>query len=128
MKRTARTRFVAGLMAATLAVGALPPQALADVVSTNAVVAAGARDSVAQAIARAEVRARLESYGVNPSDVQARVNALSDDEAMQLAQRLDSLPAGGDGIIGAIVLVFLVLLLTDIMGLTKVFPFTRPIR
>ena len=128
MKRTAKTRFIAGVLAATLVVGALPPQAYADVISTNAIAAVGARDSLAQALARAEVRARLESYGVNPSDVQARVDALSDDEAMQLAQRLDSLPAGGNGIIGAIVLVFLVLLLTDIMGLTKVFPFTRSIR
>jgi hypothetical protein len=40
---------------------------------------------------------------------------------------MDKAPAGG-GIIGAIVLVFLVLLLTDILGFTKVFPFTRSVR
>ena len=128
MKRTAKTRFIAGVLAAALAVGALPPQALADVVSTDAVVAAGARDRVALALARAEVLQRLKAYGVGRSEVQARVDALSDDEVAQLAQRLDSLPAGGDGIIGAIVFVFLLLLLTDIVGLTKVFPFTRSIR
>ncbi len=90
--------------------------------------AAGARDRVALALARDEVRARLEAYGVSNVQAQARVAALSDEEAVQLAERLDSLPAGGDGIVGARLLVFLVLLLTDIAGLTKVFPFTRSIR
>ena len=56
------------------------------------------------------------------------MDALSDEEVLQLAARLDSLPAGGDGFIGALVFVFLVLLITDIIGLTKVFPFTRPIK
>jgi hypothetical protein len=56
------------------------------------------------------------------------VDALSDDEVAELSARIDALPAGGDGIVGAIVLVFLVLLLTDIVGLTKIFPFTRSIK
>jgi hypothetical protein len=105
-----------------------PPQALAGLVETGAVTAAGARDRVALALSRAEVRARLEAYGVSRGGVQARVDALSDEEVVQLAERLDSFPAGGDGFIGAIVFVFLVLLITDILGFTKIFPFTRPIR
>jgi hypothetical protein len=63
---------------------------------------------------------------VSPEDVKARVAALTDDEAAQLAGRIDSLPAGG--ILGLILLVFIILLVTDILGLTKVFPFTRPVR
>jgi hypothetical protein len=127
MKKT-NHRFIAGLLAASLTMAALPPPAVAGPISTDAIVTAGTRDRVAQALSRAELRVRLESYGVNPADVQARLDALSDDEVAQLAERLDSLPAGGDGIIGAIVLVFLVLLITDIVGLTKVFPFTRSIK
>jgi hypothetical protein len=65
---------------------------------------------------------------VSPSEVKARIAALTDAEAAELAARIDSLPAGGIGIIGAILVVFLVLLITDILGLTKVFPFTRPMR
>ena len=41
------------------------------------------------------------------------------------------MPAGGDGIgalVGAAVLIFLVLLLTDILGFTHVFPFTKSIK
>jgi hypothetical protein len=62
--------------------------------------------------------------------VKARVAALTDDEVAQLAAKIDSLPAGADGggLIGALVLIFIVLLITDILGLTKIFPFTRPIR
>lgn len=126
--RTTTSRFMAGLLAVSLSAGALPPQALADVISTEALVTAGARDRVALALSRAEVQARLEALGVHPAEVQARVAALSDAEAAQLAARLDSLPAGGDGVVGAIVFVFLLLLITDIVGLTKIFPFTRSIR
>jgi hypothetical protein len=45
----------------------------------------------------------------------------------QLAGRVDQAPAGGD-VLGLLFTVFIVLLVTDILGLTKVFPFTRPVR
>jgi hypothetical protein len=90
------------------------------------------RARVADWLNRAEVRAALATYGVSQEEVQSRVAALTDDEAATLAGRLDSLPAGGDAglgaLVGAAVLVFLVLLLTDILGFTHVFPFTKPIR
>jgi hypothetical protein len=89
-----------------------------------------ARATINAFLARAEVRRELAARGVNPADVQARVSALSDDEARDLAARIDQLPAGGDGVgdvLGVLLLVFVILLITDILGLTKVFPFTRPI-
>jgi hypothetical protein len=79
---------------------------------------------IGAALERPEVIAHLERMGVSKADAQARVAALSDDEAATLASQIDSLPAGGD-IVGALVLIFVVLLVTDILGLTKVFPFTR---
>jgi hypothetical protein len=79
-------------------------------------------------VERADIQARLQAHGVNPADVKARVAALTDAEAAELAANIDSLPAGGVSLLGAILLVFLVLLLTDILGYTKVFPFTRPIK
>ncbi len=36
-------------------------------------------------------------------------------------------PAGGD-VLGVLLTIFIVLLVTDILGFTKVFPFTRAIR
>ena len=103
----------------------LPLPLRAALVSTEAAIE---RERISAALARADVQQQLRAYGVNPHDVQARVAALSDAEVAELAARIDSLPAGGIGIVGAIVLVFLVLLLTDILGYTKVFPFTRPAR
>lgn len=126
--RTTKNRFMAGLLIASLSVGALPVPAQAGLVPTVTMTATEARDRVAVALSRADVRARLEAYGVDRTQVQARVDALTDDEVTQLAGRLDAIPAGGDGIVGAILIVFLVLLITDIVGLTKVFPFTRSIK
>lgn len=77
-------------------------------------------------LARADVRAQLERLGVGTDDARERVAALTDEEAAVLAQQIENAPAGG--IIGAILLVFFVLLVTDILGFTKVYPFTRPIK
>lgn len=77
-------------------------------------------------LARADVQAEMQRLGVTPTMAAERVAALTDIEAAKLADQIDSAPAGG--IVGAIVLVFLVLLFTDIMGWTKVYPFTRTAR
>jgi Na+-transporting methylmalonyl-CoA/oxaloacetate decarboxylase gamma subunit len=65
---------------------------------------------------------------VSPAQVQERVAALTDAEVAQMAQQIDSAPAGANEILGTIVFIFLILLVTDILGLTKVFPFTRSVR
>ncbi|MEW6687992.1 MAG: PA2779 family protein [Pseudomonadota bacterium] len=127
MKKQARSTVAALLVSTMIAVSVAPP-ALAGPIPTDAIAASVERDRIGATLARADVRARLEAMGVKPADVQARVDSLSDDEVADLAARIDALPAGGDGLVGAIVLVFLVLLLTDIMGVTKVFPFTRSIK
>lgn len=127
MTNRLRSAIASALIAATVGT-ALPLPVVAGMIGTESATASAGRDRIGAALARAEVRARLEAAGVRVEDVQARVNAMTDDEAAQLAQQLDNLPAGGDGIVGAIVLVFIVLLATDILGYTKVFPFTRQAR
>ena len=121
-------RLMAGLLIVSIAGIGVPLPAHAGIVSTGAALGSAQRDRIASMLERADVRAQLEAYGVRAVDVKARVAALTDEEAAQLAGKLDSLPAGGDGIIGALLLIFVVLLITDILGLTKVFPFTRPIK
>lgn len=89
------------------------------------------RDGLLRLLDRADVQSQLQAYGVSTEQAKARVAAMSDLEAAQLASQIESLPAGGDfggALISAILVVFLVLLLTDILGLTKVFPFTKPIK
>jgi hypothetical protein len=120
-------RFIASLLILSLAgLGVMAPVQAA-MLATDAAVLTAERARISSLLERAEVRAQLQAHGVDPADVKARVAALTDEEAAQLAAQLDSLPAGGS-IVGAIVLVFLVLLVTDILGFTKIFPFTRTVR
>ena len=127
MKKT----FVHFLLAAFVTVG-FQQSTQAAMISTAQVAAtdagAQARARLANELQRADVQAALERNGIDPLAAQARVAALSDDEAASLAQQVDALPAGGDGLLGALVLIFVVLLVTDILGLTKVYPFTRSVR
>lgn len=118
-------RLIAGLLVICLA---LPLPSQGAMLATDSALGAAQRETVNRLLDRADVQARLEAYGVKADDVKARVAALTDDEVAQLAGKIDSLPAGGESIIGALVLIFVVLLITDILGLTKIFPFTRPIR
>ena len=85
---------------------------------------------VSQFVAREDVAKAFEEMGVDPKTVELKLASLSDDEINSIASNIDTLPAGGDGgsIIGAIVFIFIVLLITDILGLTKVFNFTRSVR
>lgn len=84
------------------------------------------REDIISMLSRDDVQSELVARGIDPIEAKSRVAALTDNEASSLASQLDKAPAGG--FIGAIVLVFLVLLLTDILGFTKVFPFTRSIQ
>lgn len=104
----------------------------AALISTEQVVSVSAaqqnRAKIAATFERPEVQAELQKMGISPEDAQARVAALTDAETASVAHQIDSLPAGGDGIVGALVFIFVLLLVTDILGLTKVFPFTRSAR
>ena len=115
------------LIVCTLGMG-MPASSIAGIVTTDRVYAGVERDQVRNFLERADVQAKMQSLGVDPAAARARVDALGDDEVAALAGRIDELPAGGHDIVGAILLVFLILLITDLLGLTKIFPFTKPVR
>lgn len=134
VRRHARFGVVIATIAALFTTSLSGPAA-AGLVSTDTVLATEAgtadRERVRQFLARDDVRAQMSSLGVSPAEASQRVAALSDDEVRRIAGHLDDMPAGGDGlgvVIGAAVLIFIVLLITDIAGLTKVFPWTRSVR
>lgn len=79
------------------------------------------------ALDRQDLVAALQERGVPVDQLRARVDSLTDAEAAQLVAQIDSAPAGAS-IIGTLFTVFIVLLVTDILGFTKVFPFTRSVR
>jgi len=93
----------------------------------QAAAPAPARVQIEQALARADVAAALQSRGVSLDAARARVAAMTDAEAALVAAEIDRAPAGGD-VLGVLVTIFVLLLVTDILGLTKVFPFTRSVR
>ena len=87
-----------------------------------------ARARVAAFLARDDVRRQMAALGVDPVEAANRVASLSDAEVQKIAGHLDRLPAGQDAIvavIGAAVFIFLVLLITDLLGLTHIFPFVH---
>src|SRR5581483_5329987 len=65
----------------------------AGMLPTHSALSAGGRERLASLLERRDVRSQLEAYGVNPADISARVAALTDDEAAQLASRIEALTA-----------------------------------
>ncbi len=120
-------RWISSLLILCMVGLGMPLPASAGIVTTDQLATGAQREHVRDFLDRQEVRAKLESLGVSTDAAKARVDALSDQEANDLAARIDQLPAGGD-ILGILFTIFIILLVTDILGLTKVFPFTRSVR
>ena len=87
-----------------------------------------ARNYILSVLAREEVQAVLTAQGINSQEAKRRLDSLTDAEVIRFAKEIKQLPAGGGAfgtIVGAALIVFLVLLITDIMGFTDVFPFVK---
>jgi len=84
------------------------------------------REQLSSMLERDDVQQQLLSMGVSPDTVQERVNSMTDFEIAELNEQINDMPAGG--ILGAIVLIFVVFVITDAIGATDIFPFVRPVR
>ncbi len=84
------------------------------------------REQLFSMLDRDDVQEKLVSMGVAPELVQERINSMTDFEIAQLNQQINDMPAGG--ILGAVVLIFVVFVITDAIGATDIFPFVRPVR
>jgi len=121
--------FMTGLMLALAgpyqaAVAALIPT---EVASDSAKVAL-ARENIKNFMARQDSQNLLIAKGISPEEAKARIGSLTDAEVLMVSQHIESMPAGGNAvgvIVGAILLVFIILLITDLLGLTNVFPFVK---
>jgi hypothetical protein len=80
-------RLVSRLLIASLA--CLPFQVRAELIGTNQAASAGQAQP-----ARANLVSQLQAYGVAPDLARARVAALTDSEALSLADRIADAPAG----------------------------------
>ncbi|MFV0422974.1 PA2779 family protein [Oleidesulfovibrio sp.] len=106
--------------------------AKAKMISTETSIAvaqhAESRNKVNAFIEREDVQKIMVGHGVDVEEAKMRVASLTDAEVAEIAAKLDTMPAGSGAvgvIVGAALLVFFVLLITDLLDLTDVFPFTK---
>lgn len=142
---TGRERKMTSRLLRVMAIGVLVPFSSVTLampaVQATAVVSTDEALAQSRAAASSEERARVQAFlsredvaqqltrlGVDAASAQARVDALTDAEVAQLDHQIEQLPAGGSSVLGALVFIFVLLLITDILGFTKVFPFTRSMR
>ncbi|HXH30887.1 MAG TPA: PA2779 family protein [Bacteriovoracaceae bacterium] len=124
------------LVAAVLTLSSNSVQAMPRMLSTmnvvEAVTTTEQKEKIIDFLHQEKVQQQMTRMGVDPQEALRRVAALSPSEIQGLSQQMEKGTAGGDlgvgSIVGAAVFVFLVLLITDILGYTKIFPFTRSIR
>jgi hypothetical protein len=86
------------------------------------------RDRLRALFSRADVRRELLALGVDPDAAARRVALLSDAEVADVAGRLEELPAGGSDLVAVLVIiavVFIVLIFTDAVGITDLFPWVN---
>jgi hypothetical protein len=125
--------YISLFMATIMLFIAIPYQPLlAAMVTTeetfNQIKAQDARDNLKTLLSRNDIKNALISQGIDPDEAKARIDSLSDSEVIEVSDKIERLPAGGGALgalIGAALIVFLVLLITDILGYTDVFPFVK---
>lgn len=86
------------------------------------------RDSLQEWLDRDDARQQLQALGVNPAWALERARTLSDAELARVNEGIGHLQAGGDSVLGVLVLIFIVFIITDAIGATDIFPFVHPVR
>jgi hypothetical protein len=122
--KNASKKIVVALLILSVSLLGLPAVSLAAPIGTDTLVQLDQRGQLLSQIqtklARDDVRAQFLERGVSPVDVDTRVAALSTEELQMLSMQLDELPAGGS-LLAVVGIVFVVLLILDLTGVTNVF-------
>lgn len=79
------------------------------------------RAQLIKSLDRKEVQAALVNNGVDIKMAKMRVDSMTNEEVRQLNAKMDQLPAGG--IIGTLGFILVILLITDLIGVTNVYSF-----
>jgi hypothetical protein len=102
----------------------LVPGARAAMVSTQTLIESSRTDDTRSRIqamlSREDVRTELVHMGVAPGEAEKRLAALTPAELLQLQRHMDELPAGA-GVLEVIGIVFLVMLILELVGVTNIF-------
>ena len=81
-----------------------------------------------QLLEREDAQQQLLALGVRPDQVRERVASLSDSELARINQGIDTLNAGGESVLGILLVIFIVFVITDVIGATNIFPFIHPVK
>lgn len=87
-----------------------------------------ARDELQQFLDQEAAQQQLQAWGVNPDLVKERIDSLTDSELARINQEIDKLNAGGTSILGVLLIIFIVFVITDVIGATNIFPFIHPVK
>lgn len=85
------------------------------------------RDSLRQLFEQDTARQQLQAWGVSPDQINTRINSLTDAELARINQQVGDLNAGGN-ILGILLVIFIVFVITDVIGATDIFPFIHPVK
>jgi len=85
------------------------------------------KEALLQTINRVDLQEQLLVMGVTTVDIESRINQMTQQEIAQLNQQINELPAGGD-VLGIILIIFIVFVITDVIGATDIFPFIHPVK
>jgi hypothetical protein len=86
------------------------------------------REKLLQFLDREAAQKQLQAWGVSPGWIKERVNKLTDMELARINQETGNLNAGGDSILGVLLIIFIVFVITDVIGATNIFPFIHPVK
>ena len=84
------------------------------------------RDSLQQLLDQDTARQQLQAWGVSPEQINSRIDSLTDAELARINQQLNDLNAGGS-VLGILLVIFIVFVITDVIGATDIFPFIHPV-
>jgi len=84
------------------------------------------RDSLQQLLQQQSAHQQLQALGVSPDLVKDRIDSLTDSELARINRHVDTLDAGGN-ILGILLVIFIVFVITDVIGATDIFPFIHPV-
>jgi len=85
------------------------------------------RDGLQQLFEQETAQQQLQVWGVNPDQIRSRIDSLTDAELARINQQVNDLQAGG-GVLGILLVIFVVFVITDVIGATDIFPFIHPVK
>lgn len=121
-------RMLCAVLALSFLTLSVHQTAVAAIITTEELVTAKEldlkREQIRDWMARDDVRDQLVARGVDPEQAKTRVDNMTDSEVITVAGKIDEMPAGGDALT-VVLIIFLVLVITDLLGVTDVFTFVK---